>query len=63
VENTEIIKIKCPNCERLYGVSLNALEHGREVKFKCEYDSSCFSVSISKSGSLVIKPAFDKDFE
>jgi transposase-like protein len=62
MKDTEIIKVKCPNCERLYGVSLNVFEHGREAKFKCEYDSSCFSVSVDKNGSIVVKPANDQDF-
>jgi transposase-like protein len=63
VQNSEIIKVKCPNCERLYGISLNALEHGREVKFKCEYDSSCFSISANESGSIIVKPINDQDFK
>jgi phage FluMu protein Com len=62
VENTDIIKVKCPNCEKLHGISLNAFEHGREIKFKCEYDSSCISVSFDKNGGLIVKPANDQDF-
>jgi transposase-like protein len=60
MEDDDIVKIKCPNCDRLYGVSLSALYKVQEVKFKCDNDSSCFSVSL-KDGSLIVKPVSDHE--
>ena len=50
--DAEIIKVKCPKCERLYGISPDALEQGRMVKFKYERESSCFLFQPIKTDRL-----------
>ena len=50
-----IIRIKCPNCDKEFGVSLNAFDHVKTVIIEC-YDGTRLDVSLDKPDkSLTIK--------
>jgi uncharacterized C2H2 Zn-finger protein len=57
----DMIQIKCPKCDNLFGVSLNTFDHVDEVKLRCvndnkEHDELFLSVTYNKKGkSLAVE--------
>ena len=54
----KIIRIKCPNCDKEYGVSPNAFDHADTVRIDC-YDGFVMLVTMDKeTKTLTIKQEF-----
>lgn len=49
-----IIEIKCPQCEKMFGISLDTFDQVKQVEFTCGQDGQRILVELDKKNERLI---------